>query len=39
MPTGKGIRTINHIGAPRASVMAPIETTEIPIREACQSAK
>lgn len=35
MPTGKGANTINHIGAPTASVIAPIETTEAPMMNAC----
>lgn len=38
IPTGKGINTINHIGALSASVIAPIETTEIPMIRACQIA-
>ena len=36
MPTGKGINTINHIGALNASVIAPNETTKIPMIRACQ---
>ena len=36
IPTGKGMNTINHIGALNASVIAPNETTEIPIIRACQ---
>lgn len=38
MPTGKGTKTINHIGAPTASVIAPSETTENPIKNACHMA-
>lgn len=38
IPTGNGINTINHIGAPSASAIAPNETTEILIIRACQTA-
>lgn len=38
MPTGKGINSINHIGALSASVIAPNETTETPMMRACQIA-
>lgn len=36
IPTGNGINIINHIGDPSASVIAPNETTEVPIIIACQ---
>ena len=39
MPIGKGIKIINHIGAFRASVMAPNETTEVPIIRAWKTDK
>jgi hypothetical protein len=31
MPTGNGMRTINQIGAPNASVIDPNDTTEAPM--------
>lgn len=36
IPIGNGINIINHIGEPIASVIAPYETTEVPIIIACQ---
>lgn len=37
IPTGNGISTTNQIGAPNASVMAPNDTTDVPITKDCHS--